>query len=372
MTSSESSASTQGDTQIASGDPAELIPPFESDLWIDRLVRPFGFGWLSTRLPWNIPPSYIFAVIVLVTLPTTIGGYGIITKGTQAFYLQNPLAICQPLGLFAAVFGARSLRAKYHRVLHEMNLEERTQNPRQFTEIVPNWLPWVLFGMLVAVNYTQVLLRGGPLGIYRESGLSEMLGWTIANPIWATMTVQFAVVYIGVVFIAPWRLWRSDVGIDFYDPEGLGGLRPIGELVKHAYYYAVVGLIAYALVLYGPLVSAPGWEVAPGTNFVFTVAWLGSIATVAFAVYILHRFMHHEKRRELHRLRTLEQKQVDAQWQGIQTTVENEETLIVEDLRQQMDRVSSTQEYPATFSIWSQLLLSAVIPKASQILIATM
>lgn len=351
---------------------AKLIPSFESDLWLDRLVRPLGFGWLSNRLSGNMPPSYIYALFILLTLPTIIGGHGIIEKGNQAFYVQNPLAVLQPIGLFAAVFGARSLRAKYHRVFHEMNLKERTKNPTQFINIVPNWLPWALFSILVTANYMQVILRGGPLAIYRQSGLSPMLGWTVANPIWATMTVQFAVVYIGVVFIAPWRLWRSDVGIDFYDPEGLGGLRPIGELVKHAYYYAVVGLIAYALVLYGPIVSAPGWEVASGTNFIFTIAWLGTVATVAFSVLILHRFMHREKRKELHRLRTIEQNQVDNRWDGAENPSQELDEPIVDNLRQRMDRVSSTREYPATFSIWSQLLLSIIIPKASQLLIASL
>jgi hypothetical protein len=307
---------------------------------------------------------------MIMTLPPLIGGYGILEKGDQAFYLLNPLAVLQPLGLVAAVFGARSLRKKYHRVLYEMNIHERTDNPDQFTNIIPNLLPWTMAGILIIASYTQVALRGGPLAIYRESGLSAMLGWTVANPIWSTMTVQFAVVYMGVVFIAPWRLYKSDVGIDFYDPEGLGGLRPIGELVKHAYYYAVVGLVAYAFVLYGPIVSAPEWEAAPGTSFIFTIAWLGTVATVAFAVFVLHRFMHREKREELHRLRMLEQKHVDRQWDGTSYDPQSSNKPVVDELRQQMERVSSTSEYPATFSIWSQLLLSIIIPKASQLLIA--
>jgi len=369
-TASESASSESVNEPIEELRYSELVPPFNDDLWLDRLVRPLGFGWLSDRLPGDIPPSYIYAVIMVVTLPTIIGGHGIIEKGDQAFYIQNPLAVLQPLGIMAAVFGARSLRAKYHRVLHEMNIEERTANPTHFTNIIPKWLPWIFVGLLVTANYTQVALRGGPLGIYRESGLSAMLGWTVANPIWTTMTVQFAVVYIGIVFVAPWRLWKSDVGIDFYDPEGLGGLRPIGELVKHAYYYAVVGLIAYALVLYGPIVSAPGWEVATGTSLIFTVVWLGAVATVAFAVFVLHRFMHREKREELHRLRMLEQKRIDTPWDGNSYSPQESDDDVVDDLRQQMDRVSSTNEYPATFSIWSQLLLSIILPKASQLLIA--
>jgi hypothetical protein len=53
---------------------------------------------------------------------------------------------------------------------------------------------------------------------------------------------------------------------------------------------------------------APGLSVGPPATAVgvvgviFTAVWVGTVATVTFAVFTLHRFMHREKRREIQRL----------------------------------------------------------------------
>ncbi|ERH10877.1 MAG: hypothetical protein J07HX64_02656 [halophilic archaeon J07HX64] len=184
------------------------------------------------------------------------------------------------------------------------------------------------------------------------------------------LVAQFVAVYLAIEFIAPWRLYKSDIGIDFLDPEGLGGLRPIGELVKHAYYYMASGLVAFALVVYGPIVSAASYGPTATTSIVFTAIWLGTVVTVAFAVLILHLFMRQEKRLELHRLNERLRKTIDNPWDIETYDVDEDKEAQVNELQQRIDMVSSTQEYPATFSIWSQLLLSIVLPKAFQLLLA--
>ncbi|WP_154018286.1 hypothetical protein [Halolamina sediminis] len=52
-----------------------LNESFDKDLWLDRLARRIGFGWLSQRLPGDIPPSYLFAVILVGTIVPTINTY---------------------------------------------------------------------------------------------------------------------------------------------------------------------------------------------------------------------------------------------------------------------------------------------------------
>lgn len=98
---------------------------------------------------------------------------------------------------------------------------------------------------------------------------------------------------MSVEFIAPWRLSNSDVGIHFLDPQGVGGLRPLGELVKKAY-YVMIGLIGYAFITYAPFIES--WTTPFGANVLFTAIWVSTVATVAFAVLTLHRFMRRENR----------------------------------------------------------------------------
>ena len=347
-----------------------LLEPFDQDLWLDRLARHVGFGWLSRRLPGDIPPSYLFAVILVGTIVPTINAYAYLA-GDPVVYIENPLFVLQPLAIVGGVFGARALRRRYHRVTQEMNLEERTENPEPLLNIVPTWLPWLLFAAALLQIGARVWALGGFGAIYRDGGLTMVVGWGILNPLWSILAIQFVAVYIGIEIIVPWRLYKSDIGIDFLDPEGLGGLRPIGELVKHAYYYMVAGLIAFALVVYGPVVSAASWGPTATTSIVFTVIWLGTVATVAFAVLILHQFMREEKRRELHRLDQLFREAVDNPWDIKHYAVDDKKEAFVEELQQRTETVSATREYPATFSIWSQLLISIVLPKAVQLVLAT-
>lgn len=343
-----------------------LIEPFDRDLWLDRLARHVGFGRLSRRLPGDIPPSYLFAVILVGSIVPTINAYAYLA-GDPVVYIQNPLFVLQPLAIVGGVFGARALRRRYHRVAQEMNLEERAADPEPLLDVVPTWLPWVLFVAALLQIAARVWALGGFGAIYREGGLTMVVGWGILNPLWSVLAVQFVAVYVGVEIVAPWRLYRSDVGVDFLDPEGLGGLRPIGELVKHAYYYMVAGLIAFALVVYGPVVSAASWGPTATTSVVFTAVWLGTVATVAFAVFVLHQFMREEKRRELHRLDRLFRETVNNPWDIKRYDVDDEKRDSVEKLQQRIETVSATREYPATFSIWSQLLISIVLPKAVQL-----
>jgi len=348
-----------------------LVEPYDEDLWLDKLARRVGFGWLSGRLPGDVPPSYLFTVILVGTLVPTVNAYAYFA-GDPVVYIENPLFVLQPLALVGGVFGARALRRRYHRVTQEMKLQRRTDDPEPLLDIVPDWLPWILFGGALLQIAARVWALGGFGAIYRDGGLTMVVGWGVLNPLWSALAVQFVAVYLAIEFVAPWRLYRSDIGIDFLDPEGLGGLRPIGELVKHAYYYMVAGLIAFALVVYGPVVSAPSWGPTATTSIVFTAAWLGTVATVAFAVFILHLFMREEKRLELHRLNQILRETIDNPWDIKTYDVDEEKEGLVEELQCRIDTVSATREYPATFSIWSQLLISIVLPKGVQLLLAAL
>ncbi|MFC7133355.1 MULTISPECIES: hypothetical protein [Salinibaculum] len=351
-------------------DEDELTATFTEDLWLDRLARKLGFGRLSEWLPGETPPSYLYALVLIGTIVPVLNGRAYLV-GDPVVYLQNPFFVLQPIALLGAVYGSRALRRRYHQVTREMNIADRTRDPDKLIDIVPDWLPWAFFVSAVLLNYVRVLALGGPVAIYQDKGLSAVIGWMVVNPIWASIAAQFFAVYLSVELIAPWRLWRSDIGIDFRDPEGLGGLRPLGELIKHAYYYMVAGLIAFALVTYGPVLSVAEWGPTATTNVIFTTAWVATVATVAYGVFTLHRFMRREKRRELHRLKQVEQKYTDDPWDITAYTVSQDDQEMVDEIRQRMERVSATNEYPATFSIWSQLLVSIVLPKAAQLLIAS-
>lgn len=335
----------------------------ESEVWLDRFARRFGFGWFAGYLPGNIPPSYVYAVVTVVLSEAAITGYSL-ANDIQLIYAENPFFILQPVVLLGAVYGSRSLSRSYDRVMGEMNIAQRASEPESLLHPIPSWLPWVIFLVGASLQIVRAFLA---LGAY---GVTDIVANFLVFPfIYLPIVTQFFVIYVAIEFFAPWRLWQSDVGIHFFDPEGVGGLRPLGELVKKAYYFVAVGLVAYALLTYAPFVSTE-WEVSEFANVLFTGVWVITIGTVGFAVYILHRFLQRDKREEIQRLEAEIQELVTNPWDVTAYDVPTDKKERVQDLRQRMDRVGATKEYPATFNVWSQLLLSIVIPKAVQLLLA--
>lgn len=335
----------------------------DDELWLDRFARRLGFGWVAAKLPWDVPPSYVYAVVTVGVFTPFLTLYAV-ANGRDTIYATNPYFVLQPLVLIGGVVAARSLHRRYREVVEEMHISERATNPGPIVDIVPSWLPPGMF----AVAATLQLLRGvvGTGWDYVGDVIANMVVFPF---VYAPIIAQFAAMYLAIEFIAPVRISRSDVGVHFLDPEGVGGLRPLGELVKTAYYYIVVGLIAYALITYAPFVTA-SWEVTAYAGGLFTAVWLVSVATVAFAVFTLHRFMRREKRTEIHRLETRLADIVENHFEVASYTVPDDRRDEVEELRDRIRRVSETREYPATFSIWTQLLLSVAIPKALQLVLA--
>jgi len=343
----------------------------ENELWLDRFARRVGCGRLAERLPGDLPPSYVYALLTvgLLSIVHTTWKY---IAGYPVTYVQNPYFVAQPIALFAAVYGARSLRRRADRALSEMNVAERASDPDALLDVVPEWLPWLLFGVGAVFAVVRGVFAVGVSTIVETTGLPGLVAWFVINPfVFTPIGAQFLAVYVSIEIRLPWRLSRSDVGIDFLDPEGLGGLRPVGELIKQAYYYLAGGLVAFALILYSPFVSGV-YGASAFTGVVFTIAWVVTIGSVAFAVLVLHRFMHREKRAELRRLDAHVKQLVENRWDLKEYTIPDERREEIEDLRGRMELVSATNEYPATFSIWSQLLLSIAIPKAVQLLLANL
>jgi hypothetical protein len=349
----------------SSGGSMESIVTESPNLWLDRVTRILGFGWLAERIPGDLPPSYLYTIVTVVVSNVLTISYSILNN-IPLIYRENPYFAIQPLILFGAIYGAHTLQTAYHNSMTEMRIHERADDPESLLDPVPSWLPWALF------------IIGAGLQLARS--ILDMAGWGVTDYfanffifpfIFVPILVQFFIVYVSIEFFAPWRLSKSDIGIHFLDPQGVGGLRPIGELVKKAYYWIVAGLIGYALITYAPFVES-SWTVSAAAGTIFTAVWIVTIASVAFAVFILHRFMNRSKQMELQRLENELRDCIQNPWDIKTYEIPEEKEKQVEKLRERINHVSATSEYPATFSIWSQLLLSIALPKGIQLLLANM
>jgi len=361
---SKSQHGTSADSTTNKPDECSNWSDHHQELWLDRFAQYLGFGRLGSVLNFPLPPSYLYAVVTVVGWAVLSTSIDLFYFETEPIYVRNPYFLLQPLILLVGVYGAHSLRRSYEAALKEMKLHERTDDIDQFQELFPSWLPWLLFGTAATLQLSRSY---ADLGTFTPTGF-------VANAIifpfvYAPILVQFLTIYVGIEFVAPWRLYKSDVGIHFLDPHGVGGLRPFGELVKKAYYFIVAGLIAYAFLIYAPGLAVA--SVSATAAAIFTGVWAASIATVAFAVFVLHRFLHREKREELEHLEKELRNYIENPWEVSEYTIPEDATQRVEDIQERIDTVSATREYPATFNIWTQLLLSIAIPKAVQLFLAS-
>ena len=40
----------------------------DTEIWLDRFPRRLGCGWLAARLPGDLPPSYVYALLTVGVL----------------------------------------------------------------------------------------------------------------------------------------------------------------------------------------------------------------------------------------------------------------------------------------------------------------
>jgi hypothetical protein len=336
------------------------------------------FGRVFQRLPLSPDPLVVYALLVVFCEVVVLQTLRVV-EGYQPFFVISPLWLLRPLILLGAAVVTRQLHRSYGLAVQEMALSKRVDDPARFERLVPPKLAWGF--VLVGVTFTL----GNALFVV---GLPTLLSWPIEAQLNWLVIVPFGYVpifamflstYISIEVIVPHRIDSSDqLGLYYHDPENLGGMRPIGELMKHAYYYLLVGLVLYAVALYGPYIlqGVFAWEsgsvVEPGlmTNVLFTAVWALSVGVMMYGIHRIHRFMHREKRERLRKLDEIARDHIDQPWSVEDFAIPDESRDTYDDIRSRMDLVSATKEYPATFTMWVQFGVGVLIPKAVQLLLS--
>lgn len=343
---------------------------------VDRLVHRIGGESLFRAVPVIDDPITVYAVIV-VFCELVINQSVRFLMGYGYFFLANPLWLLRPVTLVGAAVATRHLHDRYAAAIDEMNLQERAADPRQFERLTS---PRLTVGIVLAgIGFTianAVFILGVP-ALYAAGGIADVVGFLIIIPFgYAPVFAVFLSTYLGVEILLPRRIAASDIGLYYHDPENLGGMRPVGELVKLAYYVLIVGLILYAIALYGPYLLRDylAWAVAPGriANILFTGVWIVTLGTMVYGLHTLHQFMRRQKREKIRQLDAAAREIVDAPWDIEQFELPDDSQDRYDDLRERMDLVSATKEYPATFTMWAQLVIGVIAPKAIQLILSNL
>jgi hypothetical protein len=330
---------------------------------------------LVERFPYIDDPLVLFAAVVVCCELGIVQNIRFST-GYGYFFVANPLWLLRPTALVGAALVTRHLHDRYANAVEEMTLMERSENPSQFEQLVSPRLVWGLVVAGTGFTLVNAVFVIGIPSLYASGGIADLLQFLVIIPFgYAPIFAVFLASYVSIEVLVPRRIAASDIGLYYHDPEGLGGMRPIGELVKLAYYLLIVGLIIYAIALYGPYLlrdffafNAPPGDIA---NALFTGVWIVTLGTMVYGLHTLHRFMRRQKREKIQRLDAIAREHIDDPWDIENFDLPEEKQEAYEDLRSRMELVSSTKEYPATFTMWAQLTVGVIAPKAVQLLLVS-
>lgn len=330
-----------------------------------------GFDSGGSRLPVSTHPLVLFAVGLVVIDVFVLQGYKQLQGYTPTF-ISNPAWLVQPGFALLAAFGVVYLNDRYRQVLEDIDIEDRTPHPDRFQQLTPYRFTAGLYVIAIGHRVWRAFITPGYEEMLSVGGLSELVGFVFVGLGYNLIYAEFFTTYVLIMVLFPRAIKQSDFKLDFLDPEGLGGLRPVGELAKTAYYFIVTGLVGYLVMVYGPHLLGEFLQTGypePGavTNAGFTLAWLVTIGTMAYGFATLHWYMKRERRNELSRLHRESKRIIENRFSVTEFEVTNEDRF--EDLRRRMKYVEETREYPTTFTMWSQILLSLILPKALQLVL---
>jgi hypothetical protein len=144
----------------------------------------------------------------------------------------------------------------------------------------------------------------------------------------------------------------------------------VDDLFKKSYYVYTAGLLVYLAFFYGPVVMAGGptggaVQTGPVIVVLFTVLWLLGIGTLSYSMYQTHRIMASEKEARLDEIESKLREVVSDPYEADEPEIIDTEKL--EAIQFQLDQIRNTSEYPTTFTMWTQLGISVILPQALQL-----
>ncbi|MXR40418.1 hypothetical protein GRX01_03475 [Halobaculum sp. WSA2] len=183
------------------------------------------------------------------------------------------------------------------------------------------------------------------------------------------VAIDFISEYMTLHILIPHWLSRGDVGLFFFDPQNMGGFQPIGNLLKNSYYFYTGGLLLYLIFFYGLFVTPIQGSVsnAPGVAeaTMFSGLWLFGLLTISYSMYKIHKIMKSERKAQL---RTIEREihdLIDNPHDISNAEIPDQDQL--DALEYRLGQIQATSEYPTTFTMWTQIGISVLLPQILQL-----
>ncbi|MFB6143253.1 MAG: hypothetical protein ABEJ30_07935 [Halorientalis sp.] len=326
---------------------------------------------LAEYIPGIDPyPPYLLVAITVFIEYGIFDVYNYFISGYNSF-LVEPTSLAVPAMVILAVVGTRYIHDTYASAIGALRLDERDLDGDltafegllsfrvRLAATAVAWVGIQAFNVFVLGIGNLVEIDGIGLVIYGQ--FAFLL-------VYIPVLVEFGLSYLAVHFVVPRRLSHSSIDMFFHDPRKMGGFQPIGELLKRSYYLYTATLILYFIQTKGPVLlsryTASPYRVpnAPIIEAVLSVGWLVGVGTLAYSMHRVHTLMKSQKDQ---RIRELERELTDVMDQPYDIReVEITDKERYDTIQDRLQHVRDTATYPTTFTMWSQIFVSALLPQA--------
>jgi len=357
---------------MATADPA----CYRDDLLIELIAERLRIPALAEAIPGFDPyPPYLLVGLAIFIEYGIFDLYNYFISGKNSFIVE-PNSLAVPAMVILAVVGARYIHDSYADAIAALRIDERdtvsTSMPFEGllslrVRIVGTVVAWGIiqaFGVAVLGIGNLIQIDGIGLFVY---------GKLVFPIVYIPVLVEFGLSYFAVHFAVPRRLKRASVGMFFHDPRKMGGFQPIGELLKRSYYLYTAALIFYFIQTKGPVIlsrytSAPYQAPeAPIIEVVISVGWLIGVGTIAYSMYQVHSIMKAEKDQRIRELEAELTEVMNSPYDVREAEITDQERY--ETVQDRLQHVRDTNTYPTTFTMWSQIFVSVLLPQALNLVV---
>lgn len=346
---------------------------YEEGLLLEAIGEKLGLDRVSARITGD--SGYAMEVLVGLNLVVSYGildPYNHFVAGKSSI-VSDPYSVVFGVALAFGVWGVRYMRSGYADAMTELRAHDRPDidDHSAFTGFLSLRTKALLYAGFLAAYYGNLVFRYGVETVIQIEGvLAGVVGQFVMLPLVSfPLLLDFAVLFFGIHVLMPKRLSAVDPQLFYYDPRNMGGFGPIGVLLKRSYYVYTTGLLIlfgflYGQVLLGSVLDSPYPPPGPLFAVFFTIAWLVGVASIGYSMYRIHSLMAAKKATRIRELEADLRNVIENPYSIRDSSVTDPEEL--EEIKRQLTHVRATREYPTTFTMWSQIAISVLLPQALQ------
>lgn len=356
--------------------PSATPSRYRDRLVIELIAERLCIDTLAHRIPRIDPyPPYLLVGLAVFIEYGIFDLYNHFISGKNSFIVE-PNSLAVPAMVILAVIGTRYIHDNYAEAVAALRLDERETvgDPSHLEGLLSLRLRIaaiaVMWGGVQMFNIFVLGIRD----LIAIDGIGLFIYYNIAFlVVYIPVLAEFALSYFAVHFAVPRRLQRADVGMFFHDPRKMGGFQPIGQLLKRSYYLYTTALVFYFFQTKGPVLlseyTAAPYDApeVPFVEVVLLIGWLIGLVTIGYSMHQVHSIMKTEKQA---RIRELEDDLTGVLKQPFDVRsaeiIQPDEYQVIQD---RLQHVRETKTYPTTFTMWSQIFVSVLLPQALNLVV---